>query len=198
MYYTTNTMTPGIRTHTAINTFFNVDIKPKTLVMCDIDNTLIMWRKSRDQFAEQLYASYPGGMLAPFFQGLPLIRDMVNRSYSEYCANTPPIPTDYHGFKDLEHRVKQSGGHVVFVTARWKESDEHTRTQFRMLGFDTNYTIHYTNGSINKGEYIKRNINTGRYDHCVFIDDVQQVLDSVKNTLPHVQCYKFVADTLSV
>lgn len=185
-----NTQTP--RVHTAIDTFFDVEIKPKTLVMCDIDNTLITWSKTREQFADQVCMA---NFISAYFKNAPFIRDMINRNYAEYCANTPPEPTDYYGFRDLEQRLERSGGELVFVTARWKEADQHTRTQLRLLGFNANYRIHYTDGSIDKGAYITQNINTGRFNHSVFIDDIPQVLDTVKNQHPYVQCYRFIART---
>ncbi len=178
------------KTHPAINTFFDVEVKPKTLVMCDIDNTLLTWRKKWDEFVNEPYvASY-----FPFTNA-QIIRDIKHRKYTEYCANTPPEPTDYHGFRDLDQRVERSGGELVFVTARWKESEQHTRTQLRMLGFRDNYRIHYTDGSHDKGSYITNNINTSRFNHCVFIDDLTQVLDTVKHQHPYVRCYRFISNT---
>lgn len=169
-----------------IFSFFEVVVHTKTLVICDIDHTLLTWPKKYKDF-ENKRVSMPMSMI------LRCLPDNSDIEYSKYCENTPPRPTDLHGFRDLVKRVEESGGELLFLTARGEESHSYTINQFKMIGVENKHRIHYTNGSHDKGAYISNRIDISRFNHVVFIDDTQHVLDTVMAKHPAIRCYKFVA-----
>jgi hypothetical protein len=167
-----------------ICSFFEVVVQPKTLVICDIDHTLLTWPKKYKDFTQK------------YIPMTMILRCLPNNSdieYSKYCENTPPRPTDLHGFRDLVKRVEERDGELLFLTARGEESHGYTINQFKMIGVDNKHHIHYTNGSHDKGAYISNRIDISRFNHVVFIDDTQHVLDTVMSKHPAIRCYKFVA-----
>ena len=169
-----------------ICSFFEVVVQPETLVICDIDHTLLTWPKKYKDFEKKR-------VLMPMTMILRCLPDNSDIEYSKYCANTPPRPTDIHGFRDLVKRVEETNGNLLFLTARGEESHSYTINQFKMIGVDNKHHIHYTNGSHDKGAYISNRIDISRFNHVVFIDDTQHVIDTVMSKHPAIRCYKFVA-----
>jgi len=193
-------MNHPVREHTIIRTFFDVNIRPKTLVICDIDHTILTWPKTKQDFNDLYFNKTPFGLGSMFrtISEVSGLSKIINSEYAQYCANTPPIPTDFYGFRDMDETLSRSGGKIIFLTSRWRESHDYTLTQFRMLGLKDNPVIYYTNGSHDKGLFIKQHLGATvlEYNHIAFIDDLQEVLDSVISQHPHIFCYKFVRTSL--
>jgi hypothetical protein len=167
-----------------INSFRLVDISPlKTLILCDIDETLICHpncvaiakEKAIEIFGEDADEEMEDGSL------LNLVRQMNTHH------------TDADGFTDMLAKLKHlDGSELMFLTARKKVTEKYTERQFTTIGLNyVDFTVHYTEAEISKGEYIRNNLDLTQWQDIVFIDDYASYLQSVKDLFPHVRCFQF-------
>jgi hypothetical protein len=181
---------------TTINTFESIiiDEKKKTLVICDIDNT-ILYQKP-EQKIEFFYK-----MVRDDFEDMLSEEEIIketNDFYQMAINMATPKCTDFQGFLNLEKKIKNLNGKIIFLTARNIATEKYTQNQFSKIGLDhKNYQIHYTNNTISKGEYIKNNIDLSPYDDIIFIDDYECYISIVKNLNKNITCYKFVLDKVN-
>jgi hypothetical protein len=160
----------------------------KTLIICDIDKTLLYWvDKDPADFYLMLKDDFPD------FTEEEIHRealDFVNM-YNQVIAK--PIHTDFEGFTNMVSKIRQlSESKLIFLTAR-KESDaKYTEKNFKDIGLNYNdFEVYYTNNIVSKGEYIKNNINLSEYEHVIFIDDYESYIKTVYDLFPQTICYKF-------
>jgi len=165
-----------------IHSFNQVAIRgSRTLILCDIDETLLRWDKS----VQDIYNGYK--MLHPHLEQSTL-ETLSENYYSEYRTRTPAIPTDLSGFKTLLARL--GAGKMMFLTAR--APSYHTRDDLNNIGLQNYmFDIHFTANKITKGDYIKKYIDLSRYDDIVFIDDNPDYIHSVLINIPTIRCYLF-------
>lgn len=181
-----------------ISSFNDVEIKDtNTLVICDIDETLLTWNKKSSDFYHVVIDDFS------LCNAKPTEEEIHKEALiwlGMYCEMFAPIMTDANGFHNLLCRIEKSNSEIMFLTARPKNSNSNnfTRKNFIDIGLDYDkYSIHYTNNnSISKGEYIKKNINTSsdKYKQIIFIDDYESYIKTVNDILPNIVCYKFEAD----
>jgi hypothetical protein len=171
-------------THKSINNFKDIEItNNKTLVICDIDNTILFHDVKLDKFVNIIKNDGFNEQ-----EILELARQMMEI----HCRIYPPSHTDLEGFKNLKDKVEKLNGKIIFLTARSYISDDFTKKQIQEIGLCyEEYEIHYTDNKISKGNYIKNNITTTIWNDIIFIDDYDFNLDSVKQILPESKCYKF-------
>lgn len=172
-----------------INSFNEIIVYgPKTLVICDIDNTLFYWKKKSKDFYYLIPKDYA------------LTDDEIENEASDflkvYKTLCSPIMTDSIGFNNLLNKLNLlTGSKIIFLTAR--TIDINNNNKFTRKHFEANnlvyddYDIHYTNNSISKGEYIKTHINLNDYDEILFIDDYITYIKTVNDIFPNIKCYKF-------
>lgn len=169
--------------YTILHTFDSVEIKNETLVLCDIDNTLMYYEDMKKY--DDVFNKYFN------------INSHVNLSHNlaenEMRESVLPKHTDKEGFFRMLGKIKDTNSVLVFITSRDPTTDYITKLEFKTLGIShENFYVHSIGSSISKGRFIVNNININNYDHIVFIDDIQTNLDSVKNYLKEkVVCYKF-------
>jgi hypothetical protein len=142
-----------------INSFSNIKIKQNTLIICDIDETLLYIKKS-------------------------------NICLSILCSYwfTDAHFTDKNGFKKLLEEIENTNSTLCFLTAR-----ENTKKikNFTKMDFD-DFQIYFC-GKIPKGEFILKNINHTFFNEIIFIDDLDQNIENVKNIFgSKIKCYKFI------
>jgi hypothetical protein len=166
-----------------IHSFNQVVIKGShTLILCDIDETLLRWNKS----LEDIYNSYK--MLYPHLDKSKL-ETLTENYYSIYRNTTSAIPTDLSGFMTLLARLGTEGK-LMFLTAR--SPSYHTRDDLNNIGLQNYmFDIHFTANKIPKGEYIKKYIDFSRYNDVIFIDDNPNYINSVLINNPTIRCYLF-------
>lgn len=181
-----------------ISSFNDVEIiNSNTLVICDIDETLLTWNKKSSDFYHKVIDDFS---LIDYV--IKPTQEEINKKAQQwlcmYHRMFSPVMTDEDGFYNLLNRIEKTNSEITFLTARPKNSSTNnfTRKNFLDIGLDYNkYSIHYTdNNSISKGEYIKKNINTSNYNQIIFIDDYEPYIKTVNDILPNVICYKFEAD----
>ena len=170
-----------------INSFDEIIItKNKSLILCDIDDTILRFSYNINHFYNNAKLLYPEVS----------DNELVNRAERDFYIHrilNKPFHTDLNGFNNLCKRIKDMNGELIFVTARSYSSEEITKKHFKSLGVDYNkFKIHYVSSKISKGDYIKKNINLEGCKEIIFIDDLDYNLKNVKKILPQIKCYKFV------
>ena len=176
-----------------INNFSDINLSnKKTLIICDIDNTLLYYEKNIDFFYYFL-KNHMGKLNDEY-----LINE-AKRLYNLYVNTNNAKPTDYHGFLNMISKYNVS---LVFLTSRHTNSIELTKKHFNQIGLNYDkFIIHYTNNettSINKGDYLLNGfIDMSNYEEIIFIDDNENCLESVQNLLPNIKCYKFVVNNIN-
>lgn len=149
-----------------ITSFSNVKLKTNTLIICDIDETLLYIEKSNIWLT--LFCSY-------WF--------------------TDAHYTDKIGFKNLLSEIERTDSQLCFLTARvnTKQNIKFTKMDFYDLGLNyDDYTVYHC-GSIPKGTFIQENIKCSSFNEVIFIDDLDKNIESVKNIFKgKIKCYKFI------
>jgi hypothetical protein len=169
-----------------INSFDSVNItKPNSLVICDIDNTLLYWNKKPEELYYLVEELYPGCNLEDKNTHAEQFLNMYKRIH-------PPSHTDSEGFDRFIKRINNMSSELVFLTARQKLTENYTKKNLSAIGIDYDkYPVYYTDNLVTKGEYIKNYIQTEKYSQIIFIDDYDSYILSVLNLFPDVICYKF-------
>jgi len=167
-----------------IKTFNDIEItNNKTLIICDIDNTIL--------FHDIKLGNFINILKKDGFYGTELI-SFAHEMMNMHCRIFPPSHTDSEGFKKLKDKIEKLNGKIIFLTARSKITENFTKKQFQQIGLKyEDYDIYYTDNKIQKGNFIKLNIDTTLWEDIIFIDDYTINLDSVKYIFPNSKCYKF-------
>ena len=179
-----------------INSFNQIKLgNKKSLVICDIDETLLYWNKKSKDFYHMVIDDY--NMIN---NDCNLTDDKIEKEalyfLNMYKCIFSPTMTDSDGFNNLLNNINSvSGSKIIFLTARTNDpvsNNKYTRKHFKENGLEyDNFEIHYTNNLISKGEYINANIDLKDYDEIIFIDDYETYIKSVKDIFPNIICYKF-------
>lgn len=150
-----------------INTFNKVPLTKNTLVLCDIDDTLITNRT--------VY-----------------LKPKENNSNKPNIKLDLPIYIDKNGFFNLLQRLRITESKLYFITSRTEKSKEFTDNQFKLLNIDTNnYPILFC-GQTHKSNIVKTHINVGNYNNIIFIDDLTSNLYHMKKEFgDKVNCFLF-------
>jgi len=148
-----------------INSFNNIPIQQNTLLLCDIDETLLT-NKSVS--------------LVPNQNNKPTIK-----------LNLPKY-TDKNGFINLLQKLHETNSQIYFITSRNIKYFEFTRRQFKVLGLNIeNFPVYFC-GDNPKGLIIKQIENINNFDNIIFVDDLKYNLKNVKHELgDRVKCFLF-------
>jgi hypothetical protein len=173
--------------YSIINSFESIEIKPNTLVICDIDETIIHFEKNVYYFYNKLKEDFYED-----FSTKELI-DITTIMYETHKLHNKPIHTDLKGFNQLLKKLEDNSGNLIFLTARNIKSDYITKNDLLNICINSyQYPIHYTNNNISKGEYISYFIDLDGVDEIIFIDDMDENLESFNYFFPKSKYYKFI------
>jgi predicted secreted acid phosphatase len=158
--------------YTDISSFEEIDISPdeKTLVLCDIDETLLRFQTIHKNWWSD---------------------EVTHEDWSKVVENEDPIHTDKSGFENMIEKLETRGGKLVFITAR--ESRMRDMTLRHLLHLDVKSRDVYFCGHSSKGMFIKNKKLIKGYDKIIFIDDLNWNLDSVREIFGEkIKYYRFV------
>jgi predicted secreted acid phosphatase len=172
-----------------IFSFFDVEIKPNSLVVIDIDETLAKY--------EGINPTWWNNTIETHFtihNDYNMAQSNTYNMWKHHIHTSLPTHTDMDGFFNLVDRVEELSSDLIFVTAR---DDTHMRDitmqHLEHLGIvdkHVSFSSH-TNKVPYIGEYIE--LNKKSYDKIIFIDDNDKNLNDVKtHFVDDVECYKFV------
>jgi hypothetical protein len=160
-----------------ISSFTQINITNlKTLVICDIDETVVTFSNGID-FCRKLADE---------------MNDEFEQIFRMYKNIKNPVQTDPTGFNELLNKIKVNQGQLIFLTARNESATKKTKSDLDGSGLDYEaQPVHYTNNLISKGEYIKSNIKLDDYEKVIFIDDYTSYIQTVIDLNPQIECYLF-------
>jgi hypothetical protein len=168
-----------------IKKFSEIDVKPNTLVLCDIDDTLLHHPVINNSWIH---------LICTFFcikhNNSIESQKQTEEYYNEIVNSIPFQHTDRDGFFSMVEKSTE----FAFVTARNVAAKDFTYDNLRSIDVDPEiHKVHFC-GNIAKGEYIIRNFELAKYDHVVFIDDQIGNLENVLSLLDHpglkLYCFK--------
>jgi hypothetical protein len=170
--------------------FANIDIKPDSLVLCDIDDTVLTYPLDLTHWFNKTKAHLIA--INDYWDDEDCWEIALNE-FSDYRKVTKPIHTDDSGFKLMEDKISSTNGQLMFITARSTQYKEKTHQDLKAIGINWNsYPIHFTlDHKMSKAEYVGKFIDTSRYSQIYLIDDNVPTVKLMKLAFPHAQCYIF-------
>ena len=174
-----------------IGTFRDLDVRPKSLVLLDIDETILFyeninerWWKEKVDYHVQLRKC----------DGPEAITHAAEDWFEHIQAHLPK-PTDAVGLDDLLDRIRRTNSELRFITARNPKYKHITELHLSHLGLGgLSGSVCYLGGA-SKGKYILNNIDTDKYDSIMFIDDLEHNIASVTDAMrdhARLETYQFV------
>lgn len=177
---------------TAVSTFSEIDIRPNTIIFCDIDDTLIHhpflngeWTMTLNIFFNMKHYALTGEY--NFEKSTKATEAYIDSVLDE----RPLLHTDYEGFATMAHLAKR----LVFVTARLPSTLDFTRQNLKSAGIEPDQFELRFSATEPKGEYIKSEFGEELrgYDSVIFIDDQPHNLENVYAVVEHpgLKLYRF-------
>ena len=172
------------------NSFEKINIKPNSLILCDIDDTLLRYKFNLEYFYKKTH-----DFLISINDYLDETdtKNIAENEFDDYRLLNEPYHTDKEGWENFTNRLKETNSKLIFITARSKEFTEKTKQQFTQnnVNYDE-YDVHYTfEHKMSKASYIEKHININGYSNVYFIDDHEYTVKNVKKTFPNIICYLF-------
>ncbi len=107
-----------------ITSFLQIEILPKTLVVLDIDETILQfpeihelwWRERRDYY-KNIGHDDP-----------KIINTLTYNEWLDHVTETTPRHTDKDGLFDPLAKIIETYSHIIFLTARFGTTDELTQS----------------------------------------------------------------------
>ncbi len=170
-----------------IHTFDDVPLtKEGTLIICDIDDTLLRYERNLNYFYKNLKHSFPELTETE-------LTTHASNIYATYVKNRKPSPTDYDGFIRLMKRVLETKSKLIFLTSRNECSKEYTQQEFTHIGICyTYFNVYYTNNEMTKGHFVRDKLDMDGITDLIVIDDQTTNLKSIKQHFPIAECYRFM------
>ncbi len=168
-----------------IRSFDEVTILQNSLVVCDIDETLLYfdgidkkwWSQTFDEFY-RIHNDYDKA------DKLSLDK------WISHINNNNPYITDESGYNNMLKRINDTNSKLVFLTARYEYLRNTTLKHLFHLNIH-NPILHFTGGQC-KGRYIFDNLINPIPERVIFIDDLQQNINDVRNNITNIECYLFI------
>jgi hypothetical protein len=170
-----------------INTFNEITINNKTLVICDIDETILKFDNINSKWWKDTFNYYYS-----LSNNYDYADNKTLECWKEFIINNKPKPTDYKGLINLFNNINTTNSELIFVTARSNDLINITNIHFKDINItNLNYKIYHI-GDISKGEFIKLNILINEFNNVIFIDDLITNLESVYDNFNNkIILYKF-------
>ena len=111
-----------------ISSFNNIQItKNKTLVICDIDNTVLYYPECINKCLE---------IMKDFNDCFT--KEKFNKEFNYFCniykTINKPTHTDYDGYVNMVNKIKENNGKLLFLTARNNSCNDATKKQLLHVG----------------------------------------------------------------
>ncbi len=170
-----------------IISFRDVEIYQNTLIVFDIDDTILGYKEfSHDYFHNKL-KYYKNNTSCE-----NTVMDNAVNDWFNLVKNSTPHHMDEDGFIDLMYKINSNNSEHLFLTARNPKFKDITEKHLNKIKINYN-NIYYVAGG-NKGELLKDIIKDyPEYDKIIFIDDMEKNLTDVYKTFgDKIDLYHFV------
>ena len=179
-----------------ISNFKDINIDTNTLVICDIDDTLLKSKKNLNYFYQIIKNDFKACEYTPLNETIRVPHEFILNDakcmQQYYNRINGFVHTDLDGFTEMINTIKKTQSQIIFLTARSQMSENYTKQNFKDIGLNyDDFTTYYTNNIKIKGQYIKDHIDLSLFNSVVFIDDNIFHLESVMSICEGVVCYKF-------
>lgn len=162
-----------------INSFFDVKLLENSLIVIDIDDTILKYEKLNKMWWKNT-----------FDENYKKTKDCVEsekitlNSWKELIKNSDPLHVDKSGIVDLFERSKNKKCKIIFLTARCETLKEITVNHLEQLEIYTNEI--YFSPIIEKGIFLKKikNESYKNFTHVIVIDDLDANLESISENFP--------------
>jgi len=183
-----------------IYSFADIIIQPNTLVLCDIDDTLLRFEKSLldcyDDTVETIHSiAETCNMSNDILESCLIDKDNIMKialnKYHHHQLATEPKHNDETGFQNMIGEIKRKNSSLAFLTARPKTSDWLTMEHFRVLGIRYDeYVVYYASSNISKSKYLLEHLGEmGNYVNVIVIDDKREILEEIDEDFPNIETY---------
>jgi hypothetical protein len=175
-----------------INSFSEIEILPNTIVLCDIDDTLIHHPYLNHDWITLIINLFTAKHFYVNGEYNATKGEIMADAYFETILKDIPVKhTDQEGFFNQCVKAKK----WMFITARLPSTVDFTRDNLKSIGVDPDEFEVRFSGYKKKGEYIRSELGEELklYEHVVFIDDQPRNLENVYSLVlhPSLQLYKF-------
>jgi predicted secreted acid phosphatase len=178
---------------TKINTFDKITIEKNSLILCDIDDTVLRYDLSLDDFYLKIKKTLKdsNGWICN-----EDIKSLALEDFADYRDSNIPFHTEKEGFERFERKIMETDSKLYFITSRSEKFKKITEEQLESIGIDsTKYPIYFTyEHKISKADYIKKFIDITNYSKICFIDDLPMTVQLVKKKFPHFECFIYKYD----
>jgi len=170
-----------------ISSFKEIDVKEKTLIILDIDDTIMGYKEFNHTYFMNKLDYYTQEHKNEEIAIKKAVKDWITM-----VENSTPFHMDYDGYKYLLDKINETQSHHIFITTRNLEHKQLTESHLYQIGVVSEH-IYYSNGT-NKGELLQQILHKyTNYDNIVFIDDLDKNLDDMKRSLgDKVELYQFI------
>lgn len=155
-------------------TFKDIPIKRNTLVLCDIDDTVIVFEQLGKKWWRERFDYYYARNGDFEFSEQATLKEWIYQIHRQ-----KPVHVDETGFTDFMERINDSGSMIVFITARSSDLADLTLKHLEHVSITPKTDVHYTN-NLPKGDYIANVLDFDDFDHVIFIDDMEHNVKSVE------------------
>jgi hypothetical protein len=167
-----------------IKNYYEIDIPNNSLVILDLDETIIRFPYITKHWWENTKKAYE----------LIDIKTADSRAYSDwfYIVNTyNPRLLDITEFNNLLMRIKETDSNFIIVTARNIQLKELTQKHLEEINIRCD--VYY---SLDKGVMINAIKQNYIYNHIIFVDDNPKYIKQVEELNPEIFTYHIKHENL--
>jgi len=168
-----------------INSFSGISpIKPNTLVVLDIDDTIISFPNIHKDWWNETYTNL-------YYYDKQNAYKQTNLLWLDRIVKSKPSLIDKKNFNKFLEQISQNNCELIFLTARDENIAELTINQLKYCNIDINPTkVFYNRHKGKELEYIVRNIYPN-VKNIVFVDDLIENLINVAYTFNTPKLFKY-------
>lgn len=176
-----------------ISTFDKIIPHENSLILCDIDDTVLRYDLSFEHFFNKVKKQLEDENDFLDDNDTSVI---AMEEFNNYRDKNIPFHTEKEAFERLEKRIDKTNSNLFFITSRGTKVKDKTITQLASIGIDVSkYPIYFTfDKKITKAEYIDKFIDWKSYSQVFFIDDISLITKQVKKKFPDFLCYVYKYD----
>lgn len=170
-----------------IFSFKNINIHPRTLVVFDIDDTVIGYKEFSHTFFTDSIKKYKKKHKCD-----KMALDFALHDWITKVNQGTPYHMDDDGFNELTQKITNTDSHYIFMTARNSLYKDITESHLEKVGIQ-NRQVYYLAGA-NKGEFLKSIFHKySKYKKIIFIDDMEKNLNDIHKAFGNkINLYHFV------
>lgn len=167
-----------------INSFNQVQLVPNSLIVFDIDETVISFEDINEGWWKKTFSKYYGQT-----NDYDLADELSLNEWVTHIKNSKPQLLDEVNFINLIKQAKELNCEIIMLTSRRKFLFDVTIAHIAHCNIDIDSDSIYFNENKGKELYDIVTSKYQKYDNIIFIDDVESNLEDVDNTFSSLDKY---------